>query len=249
MRPESIPKLSDVLREYVPEEELEALCDSLDVPVEYDSQDRPRYGALAKALVTETEHGNNHRLLKTLLDTASRRAQDMAAHSEWERRSYHERMQGEVAELERELEAAGLPTEIDVDEGRPFRAKSEVRELLAQAETTVTVVDNYVGGSTLDCLREVSEPIRLLTGSGSKSLSSDFCRVLAEFVAEGMRIEVRQHPKLHDRYLLFNDRCYLVGSSLKDAGKKRLNIVECVDSRPSIQEDVEAKWADASPLA
>ena len=140
-----------------------------------------------------------------------------------------------------------MPTEIDVEEAKPFTAKSEVRDLLAGAETPVTIVDNYVAASTLDCLREVTTPIRLLTGMTDKNVTPDFERAFKDFVAEGHEIEVRRHDKLHDRYVLFNKRCWLVGSSLKDAGKKRLNIIESVDTRASIEAEVERKWAEAKP--
>jgi len=57
---------------------------------------------------------------------------------------------------------------------------------------------------------------------------------------------VRQHPKLHDRFILFNGRCWLIGSSLKDAGKKIMNIIECVDIRDKLLSEVESKWTEGS---
>jgi hypothetical protein len=57
---------------------------------------------------------------------------------------------------------------------------------------------------------------------------------------------VRQHPKLHDRYLVFNERCWLVGSSLKDAGKKALNVIECIDNKEAVVNEAERKWNEAS---
>ena len=75
---------------------------------------------------------------------------------------------------------------------------------------------------------------------------SGFDRGLKDLLAEGHQIEVRQHRKLHDRYILFNDRCWLVGSSLKDAGKKIFNVIECVDIKSAIVDEVERKWSEAT---
>ncbi len=72
-----------------------------------------------------------------------------------------------------------------------------------------------------------------------------FSRALVTFRTEGFSVEVRRHPRLHDRYVLFNDRSWLVGSSLKDAGKKQLNIIECVDTKAAIVDEVERKWSEA----
>ena len=135
-----------------------------------------------------------------------------------------------------------------VAEDQPFSAKSEVRELLGKADTPVTVVDGYIGAGTLDCLRDVQHAIRILTGDKGKSIENTFERILKDFRAEGHAVEVKTHPKLHDRYLLFNDRCWLVGSSLKDAGKKTFNVLELVDFRDVVLTEVEKKWTEGSPV-
>ncbi len=245
MRPENIPKLTDVIRAYIPAKEVEQLCEIFNVELPYDYGGNIDNERLARELVIKLEHNNNRRLLLTLLETASRRSAEGVAHTSWEKQEYHRRLERDIAELEDEIKDLGIPTELDVEENKPFTAKSEIRELLSQAESEVTVVDNYVSSTTLDCLREVSTRIRLLTGTGAKNVSGNFARALEDFRDEGIEIEVRQHAKLHDRYILFNGRCWLVGSSLKDAGKKRLNVIECVDSRPSIEGDVEHKWSKA----
>ena len=130
-------------------------------------------------------------------------------------------------------------------EAHRFAAKSEARALLAEAATEVLAIDNYVGAGTLDCLLDVEQPIRLLTGDKTNSIGAEFDRALEEFRSEGRTIEVRRHPRLHDRYVIFNDRCWLVGGSLKDAGRKAFNMIEIVDSKTAIVEDVERKWAEA----
>ena len=56
---------------------------------------------------------------------------------------------------------------------------------------------------------------------------------------------MRRHTTLHDRYLIFNDRCWLIGSSIKNAGKKALNVVECLDNEQAIVKDAETKWTEA----
>ena len=98
-----------------------------------------------------------------------------------------------------------------VAEGKPFTAKSKARELFASAETEITLGDNYVGPATLDCVREAKHPIRILTGSHAQTAGDDFKRALKDMRKEGINVTVRQHPKLHDRYILFNDRCWLAG--------------------------------------
>jgi len=55
-------------------------------------------------------------------------------------------------------------------------------------------------------------------------------------------------PEVPGRYILFNNRCWLAGSSLKDAGKKAFNIIELVDSKALIYVEVKKKWEESEPL-
>jgi hypothetical protein len=84
----------------------------------------------------------------------------------------------------------------------------------------------------------------LLTGSRANSVESGFENALKEFQSEGFQIDVKQHNRLHDRHLAFNERCWLVGSSLKDAGKKAFHTIEIVDGRKEVLAAMEAKWQE-----
>jgi hypothetical protein len=104
----------------------------------------------------------------------------------------------------------------------------------------------YIGVGTLDCLRSTYAPIRLLTGTRPNSIEDGFPKPLEAFRAEGHRITIRQHDRLHDRHFVFNDRCWLVGSSLRDAGKKAFHVMEIVDSKAEITTAIEAKWTEGT---
>lgn len=248
MRIEFVPTLADAIKEYLTVPELAELSELFDISVEYGSlypPSNPAYMKLAKMLITQVEQGNNRRFLETIVPALLTRCHERVAHTAYERKDYHEDMEGQIGKLKAELGGQGIPSEVTVAEDHPFTAKSEVRELLGQSETQVTIVDNYVGPGTLDCLRDVQHPIRLLTGAQPNSIGQGFDQSLKDFRSEGFIIDVRRHSKLHDRYILFNDRCWLSGSSLKDAGKKTFSIIECIDSKVAIVSHVEKKWQGA----
>ncbi len=246
MDSKAIMTLTDGLGEYSFDAEIKDLCAAFEIDPEIDPvSKRPVYYRLAIKLITKVEHGNHRELLVALVESLVTRASNAYAHSEWERRTYHHGMLGRLLDLEKAVSEPGLPDEISVSENRPFLAKSRMREHLAAAATPVTIVDAYVGLGTLDCLRDVTQPIRLLTGHRSQSIENGFDRALKQFRNEQHTIEVRQHPTLHDRYILFNDRGWLSGSSLKDAGKKAFNLIEFVDSRTAIRAEIETKWQSA----
>lgn len=248
MKAEAVLILSDGLRVYYSDPgELQQVCAVFDVEPPADFVDMS-YLVFARRLVEECEQGNNRRFLEAIVPQLISRCEERIARTKFEGRDYHQGMLPRLHELLDMLSEGGTPTEITVTEGRPFTAKSEAREFLATAETAVTVVDAYIGFGTLDCLRDIRHAIRVLTGERPNSIEPGFEKAMREFSLEGHAIEVRQHPKLHDRYLIFNERCWLVGSSLKDAGKKTFSVIEVVDSRAAIFHEVDRKWAEGRPL-
>jgi hypothetical protein len=240
-----IPAFADSLKAYYSNEELQELAEMFGTELEYDG-----YGVshlrLAKKLILNSELGNNRRFLETVIPNLLSRCEDSIAHTDFERRAYHYGMRPHIEGLVKALGTDGLPSEVAVPAKNPFTAKAEVRELLAGAETEVFLVDNYIGIGTLDCLRLVGQPLRILTGDKPASIETGFDTALKEFRAEGRTIKVCRHSKLHDRYLIFNERCWLIGSSLKDAGEKTFSVVECVDTYPTIRGDTESKWLEAT---
>jgi len=245
MDAEYVPLLTDALRGYFKEEELLDLCRLFDVPVEFEGSNLSHH-RLASILVTESEHGNNRRLLEAVVPSLLDRARGGVAKTGWEWKDYHDRMAQRLEGLEAALVRDKVPEEISVPEAKPFRAKSEAREFFAGAENKITLVDNWIGVGTLDCLRDAKHPVRILTGQHAAAIGNGFDRALREFRAEGFTVEVHQHPKLHDRYVLFNNRCWLAGCSFKDAGKKAFNLIEVVDGKASISAEVEQKWSAAA---
>lgn len=238
-----VPILAELLQEYYEPGELQDVAKlfGIELPELWSSSTKQEWLAVARQLVEQLEQGNYHVLLQTLLDQLEIKNVTAIGNTDWERRAAHERLRPKIAELRTDFERVGAPAEIAVPEGSPFTAKSQIRELLATASTPVLVVDPYVGVVTLDCLRSVSMPIRLLTGGLPSSIESGFDSALADFKREGFQIEVRRVSMLHDRHLVFNDRCWLVGSSLKDAGKKAFHCIEMIDLKAAVVQALEAK--------
>ncbi len=242
MLPELALKLVPVFEAYFTADELRELAQLFEVPIEALDDYEPKWLSVARELTANLEQGNARRLLDSLLDLADSRNNDGVAHTTWERRTFHENLVPTIRDARELLESAAGPSEIAVAAGNVFSAKSKVRELLETAEREVFIVDPYVGLGTLDCLRNLAVPVRLLTGSQQNSVEKDFDRAINDFIAEGHKLEVRQAKQLHDRHLTFNDRCWLVGGSLKDAGKKPFNCIEIVDEKALVVADLEAKW-------
>ena len=246
MAPELVLKLVPIFEAYVSDDELREFAAMFEVPLQALEDYPPKRLSIARELVEKLEHGNTRRLVDSLIDFADRRNSDGIAHTTWERQAFHQGMAPVIRDARKLLETSASPSEITVSAGSVFSAKSKVRELLETATTDVFVVDPYVGVGTLDCLRNLKVPVRLLTGTHGDSVEPDFERAVKAFQAEGHQLAVRRVAQLHDRHLIFNDRCWLAGGSLKDAGKKQFNCIEIIDKAVVVAE-AETKWAAGTP--
>lgn len=244
-----IPILASMLEEYYEPGELEEVAKLFGVVLEEQTWSRTKQAwlVIARQLVDNLEQGNHHALLQTILEQLDIRNTTAIAHTDFERRAAHKSLVPIIAALRTSFSEAAAPAEIAVSEGSTFSAKSQIRDLLATASTEVLVVDSYIGVVTLDCLRSVHQKIRLLTASLPNSVEAGFDDALIGFKKEGFQIEVRRGDMLHDRHLAFNDRCWLVGSSLKDAGKKAFHCMEIVDLKAQVVSSLDAKWLASTP--
>lgn len=237
VNPQLTVKLAQILEAYITWEELPDLASIFDVAIHADR----RWLAVAKALTESLNQGNTRFLVEELVGMCETRNSDGIAHTQYERRDFHYSMAPVIRDTRSLLETEAAPGEITLPAGNPFTAKSKVRELLEISTGEVFVVDPYVGVGTLDCLRGLTVPVRLLTANHAQAIEPDFDRNLAAFVSEGHNLTVRRTAGLHDRHVMFNDRCWIVGGSLKDAGKKPFNCIEIADKAVVVAE-LEAKW-------
>ena len=235
-------KLGQILEAYITWEELSDLAAVFDVEINADR----RWIAVAKALTDNLNQGNTRVLVDNLIGMCETRNADGIAHATFERRDFQYSMVPVVKEARDLLETSAAPSEVTLPAGNPFSAKSRVRELLETSVGEVFVVDPYIGVGTLDCLRGLTVPIRLLTADHSQAIEPDLGRNLAAFIAEGHNVTVRRCAGLHDRHIVFNDRCWIVGGSLKDAGKKPFNCIEITDKGVVVAE-LEGKWNTGTP--
>jgi len=109
-----------------------------------------------------------------------------------------------------------------------YDAFRRILEIVSNAKESVLIVDPYPSDSLLWLYFEGAH-----TGVDMKLLTTNIDnRTLAiarKFKKKNPRFEVRKSLKIHDRYIVVDNRGWLLGPSLKDAGKKLSAIVELRD--------------------
>ena len=103
-------------------------------------------------------------------------------------------------------------------EGQIYDAYSFVAELVRSAKRRIVLIDNYIDDTVLTILskREAGVEAVIYTGKISKQLQLDIDKHNAQYPS----VEVRTFSKAHDRFLIIDEKVYLIGASIKDLGKK-----------------------------
>lgn len=103
-------------------------------------------------------------------------------------------------------------------DGQIYDAYSFVAELVRSAKRRIVLIDNYIDDAVLTILskREAGVEAVIYTRTISKQLQLDIDKHNAQYPP----VEVRTFSKAHDRFLIIDEKVYLIGASIKDLGKK-----------------------------
>ena len=243
MSTKAIEILSDAIKEYYGNYELEELCNQFNVDVDYLGVNL-NHSKLADELVKKDDY-SHRKLLTKLLDDLLQRCNHRILNTTWESNVFDEQMQPQLKRLQILLAKDEGPVKVAEPKNYQFKAKSEIIKFFSIAKTAVTLVDTQLGKATFECLKNVQTPLRLLTSRESEALVSGFDEILKGYCANCPDVEIRRHIMIHDRYIFFNGRCWLASNSLNLIGSKPLYIIECVDAKSAIARGIEQKWREA----
>ncbi len=243
MKQESTNILADAIKEYYGDYELEELCSQYNIDLDYLGVS-PNHKKVANKLITKGSQ-NYRQCLDKILPDLLQRCNHRILNSTWESNVFDEQMAGHLKKLQYLLSRDKKSAGADESANYVLKAKADAVKFFATAKTTVTLVDTHIGTTTLESLKQVRHPIRLLTRKDEDTFPGGFGDILKKFSSGGHAVEIRRHVVLNDRYFFLNGRCWLVSGSLNTVGNKLLSIIECVDAKSAIAKGIEQKWREA----
>ncbi len=243
MATKAVEILSDAIKEYYGNYELEELCNAYNVEVDYLGVNL-NHLKLANKLVEKNDY-NHLKLLNKLLQDLVQRCNQRILNTTWESNVFDEQMEPQLKKLQFLLSKEQKPVQIAEPKNYHFKDKSELIKFLSIAKTALTLVDTRLGSNTFECLKNVAHPIRLLTSREQQALADGFDDILRKYCSTRPNVEVRRHVMVHDRYIFFNGRCWLASGSLDSIDSRPLNVIECIDAKSAIARTIERKWREA----
>lgn len=108
-------------------------------------------------------------------------------------------------------------------DGQIYDAFELLVDLVQKAEREIVLVDGYVDAGTLNVLAKKAPDVAVTVWTHPRTSLTQ--RDVDTFNAQYPRLEVRHTTAFHDRFLVLDGaKAYLVGASIKDAGKKSFGI-------------------------
>jgi hypothetical protein len=243
MEKETVEILSDAIKEYYGDYELEELCSRFGLKIEFEGV-HPNHRKLVNQLVTQKYRANYHRFLETILPKLLKRCEERILNTTWEVNVFDEHMLPQLERLQNFFEDQNRAEPAEQSVNRFFTGRARLAEFLRRTKTALSIVDTRVDKTTFDCFKGIRKPIRLLIGQGEKEIIDNIGDSLGEFRGQGHEIEIRRHLKLNDRFIIFNGRCWMASCSLADVDQVTLSIIECVDTKPVVVKEIGRKWRE-----
>ena len=114
-------------------------------------------------------------------------------------------------------------------EGQVWDAFEFLVSTIQKAQKGIVLVDGYVDTTTLNILAKKAEDVVVTVWTNPKTKLT--ARDVETFNAQYPSLEVRHTTAFHDRFLILDgSEGYLVGASLKDAGKRSFAVTRIEDA-------------------
>jgi len=170
-----------------------------------------------------------------------------------------------LEEIENWLKSSIKETLIYIPAGDIFLASSILKDIFSKCEEYVKIQDPYIDEETFHILQYVPSEIKikLLTGikAGWERVDLDrvqrVCKWIERFKAERRgKFEVMfigrndtGEPPFHDRFIISKNRCWQVGTSLKQIGRGKDTVINELSKREKeeIIEPAFDRWWNANP--
>ena len=153
--------------------------------------------------------------------------------------AYGAALEGTVAELEwmmPEPEIAGT-----YEPGDDYRFYKDLKTIVGFASKELFIVDNYLDTQLFDIYMENVEPsvtVRVLTHQVGNPLQA-----VAEKFSKRGSFELRSSKDVHDRVIFGDERCWVIGQSIKDAAKKKPTYIVEHAGAATMNAIYEALWS------
>ncbi|MEC0206613.1 hypothetical protein P4H39_28820 [Paenibacillus lautus] len=116
-----------------------------------------------------------------------------------------------------------------------YSANKKIREIIISAKKKIIIIDPYIDSTIFELLENANKEVNIQIHTSN--LQGDSESVYKLFKKERGKIEVSKYKKLHDRYIIVDERnYYLLGASINSFGDKATTLVPIHE--PKIKDEI-----------
>jgi hypothetical protein len=154
-------------------------------------------------------------------------------------------LRSSIAELELSLPEPALAGAYD--SGNEYQFYIALKTIVGFATKELFITDNYLDTQLFDIYVENVAPaisVRVMTNKVDASLNL----VAGKFANSRTNFELRSSKDVHDRVVFADDRCWVIGQSIKDAAKKKPTYIIEHAGAVAMRGIYEALWSNAAAV-
>jgi hypothetical protein len=150
------------------------------------------------------------------------------------------------------IETGGIREHVFFPAGASHDAFVHIRSLFKDARRELFIIDGYIDTSLFQFLLSTNGPRTCRVLTKARTVPHDFVSEARHFVRQhGFTLTIRTSDAFHDRQIVLDgSRAFILGASIKDAGKKAFHIIP-VENRSTRDEMIryaEEVWDQATLL-
>ena len=130
--------------------------------------------------------------------------------------------------------------------GDEYQFYRDLKTIVGFANADLLIIDNYLDTQLFDVYMENVGPsvaVRVLTNQVPDPL-----RAVVDKFAKTAKFELHSSKDVHDRVVFSDDRCWVIGQSIKDAAKKKPTYIVEHSGAAAMKKIYEEIWATATPV-
>lgn len=131
-------------------------------------------------------------------------------------------------EIIKRIDKLDLPKAALIYDGKLYDAYDHISSIIASADQRIILVDPFVDEKVFTYFKNMKPGVDVTIYKGPRSKLDKL--VADKFRSQFGDIKVKKLDKVHDRFLIVDDECYSLGTSLNNAGRKLFAICKIENS-------------------
>ena len=146
-----------------------------------------------------------------------------------------------------EITPGAPPKEALYEEAKEYDAYKDIRAIVKEAKEELIVIDPYVDSSLLGLFENAASSVSICVLTWN--MKGDFQLAAEKFKSQRGAVEIRvRQGEFHDRFIIADSKCFHLGASIKNAGKRVFMISRIEDALniQALRQVFNKSWNDAT---